>query len=151
MTNTELATIGLDTPSINLPAMVRVPSGKGFKQVQRFGVGSAKDIKETLKAQNPDLKGKALSKAVNNVLTGEKTLREQLGVAFVQACIQNGKVPDRGEVTKNGARLIFVNAAPIVEAVSVETDYENMSADDISVLLKKLEGILDTKVNAMEA
>ena len=130
--------------------MISVPSGKGFKQIQNFGTGSAKEIKCSLQSANPDLKGKALQKAVNAVLTGEKSLREQLGVAFTQACIQNGMIPDRGEVTKNGARLIFTKIAT-PEPETLEEKIETMSADDVMNLIHKLEAALDAKVEAMES
>jgi glutamate-1-semialdehyde aminotransferase len=133
-----------------LTPMVRVKAGKGFKQVQNFGQGSARSLKEAFKAQNPKLSGKALSKMVNETLRGEKSLREQLGAAFLQSCYQNGMILDRGEITKGGAKLVLVNVAPKVEAVSVETDYENMSPDEINALLHRLEGLLDSKVAAIE-
>jgi hypothetical protein len=141
--NTQVAVV----PS--LAPMISVPSGKGFKQVQSFGRGSAKTIKTSLVEANPELKGKALTKAVNSVLTGEKSLREQLGVAFVQACIQNGKIPDRGEVTKNGAKLIFVNAVEPKEE-SMDEKLNAMSADEVADMIHKLEALLDSKVEAME-
>ena len=140
--NTQVAVV----PS--LAPMISVPSGKGFKQVQSFGQGSAKTIKTSLVEANPELKGKALTKAVNSVLTGEKSLREQLGVAFVQACIQNGKIPDRGEVTKNGAKLIFVNA--VEQPDSIDEKLNAMSADEVADMIHKLEALLDSKVEAME-
>lgn len=134
--------------SIVLAPMKNVAAGKGFKQVQNFGQGSAKEIKEALKAANPDLKGRALSRKVNEVLSGEKDLRAQLGVAFVQATIQSGFVPDVGIVGKNTASLKFVRVKEVAE--KAEEDYENLSTDEIAALLHKLEAILDAKVLASE-
>lgn len=70
--------------------------------------GSAKDIKESLKAKGKT--GKDLKDAVNAVLRGEIDLRTQLGVAWLQASYAEGFVPDIGDLRKNSGSLKLVKA-----------------------------------------
>jgi hypothetical protein len=91
------------TPQTSLPASKAVMNkrGKVISYVQHFtGSMSAKLIKEALKAKG--VEGKELTSQVNEVLLGEKDLRQQLGQAWLQAAFQDGMMPDFGKTNKKG-------------------------------------------------
>lgn len=102
--------------------------------------GSARDIKLRLQAVNPSLKGKKLAHAVNDVLKGEVEVRQQLGVAYLQAAHQGGFVISEGSMKDRtgNIKLIKVDApvkptqAQVVEAV------KEMTPDQRAALLKAL-------------
>jgi len=63
------------------------------------GVG-ASEIKANLRKANPNLKGKALTSAVANVLSGEKSMRDAITIAMVNKALQDG-VTDKISETSN--------------------------------------------------
>ena len=103
---------------------IKGKTGKLLGHQFSFGKGnkSATEIKAELKVANPLMKGKDLTKKVNEVLAGGKSLAEQCGTAFVQAAYQSGFVPDLGQMKRNTAVLRFkkVEAAPMARVISEE-------------------------------
>ena len=67
-------------------------NGKVLRHEVVFGKqgGTAAEIKANLRKANPKLKGKALTQAVNNVLSGEKTLRNAVALAIFQKACEDG-------------------------------------------------------------
>lgn len=146
-TNEQLNEMGL--APINrqamLPAAREVKRGKGYVTVQTFTSSlSARDIKAALKGANPKMSGKELAKRVNDTLRGERDVREQLGIAWYQATVQSGYVPDKGEHGKNGAVLRFVRVkaeepAPVVDtAVQDENAKLKAQLEELQAQLAKL-------------
>jgi hypothetical protein len=59
------------------------------------------------------LKGKALTEHVNKGLESERAMRVALGTAFVHHAIDQGFLPDHGDVRKRSASLKFVKPSEI--------------------------------------
>jgi len=77
-------------------------NGKVIRHEVVFGKqgASASEIKANLRKANPLLKGKALTAAVHNVLSGEKTMRDAVTIAMVNKALQDG-VTDKISETSN--------------------------------------------------
>lgn len=132
-------TTALTTTTAQLPAEQEVARGKGTVRVQGFSVqGSASQIKAQLKMADPKLSAKALSRKVNEVLRGERAVREQLGMAWLQACYQDGLVPSHGERTKSGAKLVMKSAPEPIEAPTVSEELIVEKVSKLEALLKSL-------------
>ena len=99
---------------------------------------SAKDIRAELKAGG--VKGKELTRRVNQTLSGEKNMRDQLGAAWLQAAIQDGYTCDKGELRKNTGNLRLVKVTEVkkeeVKATTVEQALEalGLSADMLETI-----------------
>lgn len=126
-TNEQLNEMGLATVDRRalLPMATNIVGRKGkvLGTVQHFtGNRSATDVKLALKASNPKLSGKALAAKVNEVLSGEVDLRQQLGLAWLQAAFQSGWTCDAGVLRKSrgGLNLVRVAKAPEAPVKSVE-------------------------------
>lgn len=121
ISSVELSELGLatveETRRTMLPKAVAVFSRKGkqIATIQHFtGTKSARDIKTALKSANPKLSGKELAKRVNETLRGEVDIRQQLGVAWLQAAYQSGYTSDAGRLGKNTGALRLVKVKPEV-------------------------------------
>lgn len=125
-----------------LPAARRVARGKGFVTVQDFAEsGSSSEIKETLLEVNPDMPKKQLKAKVLETLRGEKDLREQVALAWVQCRFQAGDVPDKGEITSGGSCLRLKNAPePVIAAAVIPLTREQLLAQ-IAELQKKADAM----------
>jgi hypothetical protein len=131
--------LGLVRVEPTLPAALDVRRGKGTVSVQKFsGTGRAVDIKAQLKAANPKISSKALGVKVGEVLRGEKPLREQLAVAWVQSRFQAGDVASHGEVTKSGSCLRMVKAPEPKIAAAVIPETKEGIAEQIAKLQAQL-------------
>jgi len=126
-----------------MPAMREVARGRGTVLVQGFnGNGqSAGELKAALKLANPKLSAKALSSKVNETLRGERSVREQLGIAWVQACYQDGLVPSHGERTHNGACL-RMKAAPEPQKAEAPAPAIPETKEGLESMLKELQAKL---------
>lgn len=128
----------------NLLATREVARGKGHVLVQDFASsGPASQVRATLKLENPKLSAKKLNAMVLAVMRGEKTMREQLSVAFHQSLIQAGFVPSHGETGTKSAVIRFT-LAPEPKAVEAE---KPATAED----LKKQIEALSAKLAEMTA
>lgn len=102
---------------------IRSRSGKLVGNRYSFAQGkSAKDLKAALKAalKAQGLKGSELTKQVNEVLMGSKTLNQQMGAAFLQHACQEGFIPDMGELRKTTGVLRFVKPSEVKSAPAVD-------------------------------
>jgi len=91
-------------------------SGTKFSFVGQL---SAKSIKEEL--ADTGLKSTALSKAVRDVLTGEKDVAAIKAAAFAQACLQKGLVPIEGRLNAKGNRASVTYEMPKAVKAPVES------------------------------
>lgn len=147
ISNDELAKAGLLCPTVqqpSLPPMVRVARGKGFVDKQDFAPsGSATTVKATIKAANPKISSKELCNRVNAVLRGETPLRDQLTVAWVQACIQDGYTGNYGERGHKTAclRMVKVQPEPAKPEPAKPETVESVSAKiaELTAMLAKLQ------------
>lgn len=111
--NQALVEYGLVRPQPMMAPPERVARGKGYVNVQRFSTtGSASAVKAALKAADPKLSSKALSRKVNETLRGERDLRCQLAIAWVTGRFAEGDVPSHGEVSSNGS-VLRMRALPV--------------------------------------
>jgi hypothetical protein len=114
---------GVENPQLPAARESVNSAGKMTGYVQHFsGKMAAKDVKEALKANG--IKGKELTKRVNETLRGEKDLRQQLGMAWLQAQYQAGYVPDMGKTNKaqDKCSIVLIKAAPKVEVSKEQVD-----------------------------
>jgi hypothetical protein len=122
--NTNTAVQTQNPPQMPARAERHNANGKLTGYVQHFtGSLSAKMLKEALKAKG--VKGKELTKMVNETLRGEKDLRQQIGVACIQAAIQAGYIPDCFEENKAGTKGVFRMVKP--EVVKEKTISEQIA------------------------
>jgi hypothetical protein len=142
-TNTAVATT---SAASTLPALrTRYNSaGKVMGSMQYFtGSLSAKEIKAQLKSGG--LSGKALTKAVNETLRGEKDIRQQMLMAYVQAAHQNGFMADVSKANKKGNKLVIEMIKPegkvSIAEVKDAIDSGAMSKEERDALLAILMGV----------
>lgn len=115
---------------VMIPARVerKTASGKVVGYTQHFsGTLSAKMIRESLKANGS--KGKDLTRKVNEVLRGEKDLRNQITVAYIQSKMQQGFVGSCGQENKAGTKVKIELELPTAEAPASVDDQIKALAD----------------------
>lgn len=127
-----MSTTALVAASAGLTQLPATPiigrTGKVLGSVQRFTQnGTAKDVKAALVKADPKLKGKKLAEKVNAVLRGEVDVRQQLGVAWLQAAYAEGYVPDAGvlRTKRGGLNLVRVDseeAEVLKKLVNIDKD-----------------------------
>jgi hypothetical protein len=138
----EAGLVSLVPATPTLMAAESVRRGKGYVQVQRFSnTGSASTVKAALKLADPTLSAKALSRKVNETLRGERDVRCQLAVAWVQSRYAAGDVPSHGEVSSGGS-VLRMKSAPEAVAVIVQKAPEPTSAEDIGAAIAALQAKL---------
>lgn len=123
---------------------VAVGTKGGVKFVQYFNGQdcSLSQLREQGRAKG--MKGNALTAWVHEQFFASKPAREQLGVAWVQAAIQDGYVPDAGTRAKNSATLRLVKpkspkaSAAEVTLASVLEQAKALKSDELKGLLEQL-------------
>ena len=107
--NTLLATLS-QTQS---PTTVTI---RGGSRIVFSGQRTAKDIKAELKEEG--LKGRKLAESVNEILSGQKSVRNTIGMAKAQALLEQGYVADYVDMTTNGAKMVFTRPIIVKESKS---------------------------------
>jgi len=146
--NTNTALVPAGAATLPPAKLIKSTDGKIRGTIQHFtGSMSAKEIKESLKASG--LKGKELTKAVNQTLRGEKDLRQQMGLAYMQALYQDGFMPDLGKLNKKGdkAQITMVKPMARVSAKDVQDAIATgaMTKEERDALLAILMGVEETE------
>jgi uncharacterized protein YfkK (UPF0435 family) len=102
-------------------------NGKVIRHEVVFGKQgvSASEIKANLRKANPNLKGKALTSAVANVLSGEKTMRDAITIAMVNKALQDG-VTDKISETSNKLN-ISINKPKITKDKVISKQAERLA------------------------
>jgi len=97
-----------------------------------------------LKRQDSKLKGKALAVKVNEVLRGEVDLRQQLGVAWLQAAFSSGWTCDVGVLRKNRGGLNLVRVEGKAEPAKVTQESAmaalGLTAEDLALIASLKDG-----------
>ena len=138
VTNEALVEAGLAVVAPTMAPAERVARGKGFISVQRFsGSGSASVVKAQLKAANPKISSKALGRMVLETLRGERDLRSQLAVAWVQGRLAAGDVPSHGEIGSKTSTLKMVHAPEPAPEPKAEPA-KPQTAEDIAKAIAEL-------------
>lgn len=146
--NSALVAAGLVQEAPVLLAAESVKRGKGTVQVQRFaGSGSAKQIKDALKAADPKMSAKALTRMVDQTLRGERDLRSQMAVAWVQGRLAAGDIPTVGEVTANGSAL-KMKSLPKEETVVVSKPQVPKTPEEVQAAIEQLQLMLSVMMQA---
>jgi hypothetical protein len=150
VTNLNTNTGTLTTTS--LPSGKALVSSKGNVTGRRYFMGTmpAADLKEHFKGQG--LTGKALKLAVNKALTEETTQRKVMAAVAVEAAISHhGMIPDRFDVRKNTATLVFTKL-PDTDTTSktkkLEAEKEKLESEKEKLAreVAELRAQLDSKV-----
>lgn len=134
--NTEV-TIASPAPSI----VSRYNSaGKATGSRITFGGLSATDVKKQLKEQG--IKGKELTKRVDQVLRGEASLRNTIGRAYVDKLVEDGFVFGHIDANKKGnkAKLELIKVEkPIITVADIAAADQTTKDAVLAALLKEKE------------
>jgi len=138
-TQTQDVTVSNSASAPVLAPAERVQRGKGFVTVQRFSnTGSASAVRALLKAADPTLSAKALSRKVGETLRGERDLRNQLAVAWLQGRMSAGDIASHGEVSSNGS-VLRLKSLPEPQAAPAPAP---KTAEEIRAEIEKLNAAL---------
>lgn len=122
------STIGSD----RVTTLESAKTGRAYGTRIVFGSAiKASDIKASLKASDKNLKGAALTRKVNEVLTGKTTLAWAEHEVMVSALRSSGYQPDSMDVRKAGGTVRFVkpvepkaNVSKVVESIKAMSTEE---------------------------
>jgi hypothetical protein len=109
-------------------------SGKGIGDRLTFGEATASEVRAAFK--NEGLKGNALTKAVNEVITKSKDFAWAKHDAVASALRSKGYVPDYTDVSASGKSAVSRYTKPTepVERVVKTVDVKTLTVDDIKNL-----------------
>lgn len=136
--------LGLTVQQPALAPAEQIRRGKGYVNVQWFGsYAGLSSMKAELKKANPTLSAKGLSRKVNEILRGERDVRSQLAVAWVQGRLASGDVPVIGEVGSSGSTL-RMRSLPQEVSIVVQKAPEPKTAEEAEAKIAELQALLAT-------
>ncbi len=121
---------------------ILTPGGKAVGARMAFGEQtgqrmSAGEIKLALRKANPKLKGTALAKEVNAVLTGSKDVAWARHDAMVSSMRSAGFIPDQVAIRKQTGSVRYCRVAPVVveekKAISREEALAALGLDEAAL------------------
>lgn len=138
MTTETSITVAASYPE-NSRALITKAGVERGRQYSFTGVQTAKELRDALKAKG--IKGRDLTKQVNDVLRGSVTLSTQLALAFIVQEAKRGIVYTTGDSLKNssvlrGTRLDEASKAK--PAPSLDETIESMTEEQAMALVAKL-------------
>lgn len=105
-------------PGLDASRITSIVTAKGKVTGSRITFGGempASAIKASLKEANPELKGNALAKKVNEVLTGRTTMAWAEADVMMSAARSLGYIPNTGAFRSKTGEIRFVKPTPVKE------------------------------------
>jgi len=137
--NTDTATLELASSSTSTALVSKAGKHLGTRYFFN-GTTSASDLRKSFRASG--LKGSELDKRVNDVLTGNSTLAEQLAHAYVTSESRRGIVWDVAESYKGRATLKGVLPKAAKPAPAAKPDIASLSREEQEALFAQLAATL---------
>lgn len=125
--------------TVQLPKGRQIMTPKGKVCGERFtfaGASTAKELRDQFKTAG--LKGKELTRKVNDTLAGKQQAATVMAGAFLTTLCTEGYIPDYGDRRDKSAVIKFVRQTDIRATKAEEINVDAMSQEDRDALLEAL-------------